>query len=119
MVWQGIPDPMEAVIERGLETAGIEYRRADANPRHLDFYLPGLDLYIEVKRFHTPRVAEQMARVPDIIVIQGMKAAVTFVKMISGYTAKKNRFHRPDYGALVDWNCEAVGDRSDHPASPA
>jgi hypothetical protein len=112
MAWQGQPDPMEQVIERGLEAAGIPYRRTDDNPRRLDFYLPTLDIYIEVKRFHTPRIADQMSRVPDIIVIQGMKAAVTFVKMIVGYSAKSTKFKRPRYDDLVDWNCNGHADHT-------
>src|SRR5688572_6886299 len=105
MAWQGKPDPMEQVIERGLEAACIPYRRTDDNPRRLDFYLPTLDIYIEVKRFHTPRIADQMSRVPDIIVIQGMKAAVTFVKMLGTHVPKKERrFQRPNYDDIVEWN---------------
>jgi hypothetical protein len=106
MTWQGKHDRVEATIELGLEAAGIRYRRADDNPRHLDFYLPDLDIYIEVKRFHTPRTAEQMERVPDIIVVQGLKAAVAFVKMIGGYqksVAKENR--RLHYADILAWNC--------------
>jgi hypothetical protein len=105
MAWQGRLDPMEAVLERGFEAAGIAYRRGDDGPRRLDFYLPTLDIYVEVKRFHTPRIAEQMSRVPDIIVIQGMKAAVTFVKMLGAYTPKKYRKETPLYDDIVDWNC--------------
>jgi hypothetical protein len=105
MAWQGIPDPVERIIADALEKTGIEYVRADAKMgRHLDFYLTRLNIYIEVKRFHTPRVAEQMARVPDVIVIQGEKAAVTFAKMIGGYTQRKNRFARPNYRDIVEWN---------------
>lgn len=104
MSWQGKPDPMEVMIERGLERAGINYRRTDNGPRALDFYLIDLDIYIEVKRFHTIRIVNQMSRVPDIIVIQGMKAASQFVKMIGGYTQRKNIKYKPDYEQIVEWN---------------
>lgn len=104
MAWQGRLDPMEAALERGFEAAGIEYRRADGMTHRLDFYLPGLDVYVEAKRFHTPRIADQMSRVPDIIVIQGMKAAVIFTQMIGGYTAKKHRLRTPLYDEIIEWN---------------
>lgn len=103
----GLPDPVEIVIAEGLERAGIEYERKSENRfPHLDFYLPRLNIYIEVKQFHTDRIADQMSRVPDIIAIQGMKAAVIFVKMISGYTQKKNRYKNPNYNDIVEWNCK-------------
>ena len=104
MSWQGKPDPVETTLERAFNEAGIEYRRADANPRHLDFYLPAFDLYVEVKRYHTDRTAKQMERVPDIVVIQGMKAAVAFARMIGGYTEKKYRKWQPRYGDILEWN---------------
>jgi hypothetical protein len=105
MPGHGIPDPVERVIEDALIECGIEYTRADEMTRHLDFYLPRLNIYIEVKQFHTPRIEKQMARVPDIIVIQGMKAAVIFAKMIGGYRTREQRKHpRPRYDDLIEWN---------------
>lgn len=70
--WQGIPDPMEAMVEQWLIARGIAFTRD--HPSRLDFYLPALDLYIEVKRFATPRIADQLGRVPreDVLVIQGI-----------------------------------------------
>jgi hypothetical protein len=110
MSWQGIPDPVETLLERGFDAAGILYRRADTKKgRHIDFFLPELDIYVEVKRYHTPRTTEQMARVPDIIVIQGMKAAATFVKMIGGYRPRGRKNSLPLYHDIVEWNCSALG----------
>lgn len=108
MTQHGLPDPVETMLERGLDAAGIRYRRADTGPRHLDFYLPDLDIYIEVKQFHTPRTAKQMERVPDIIVIQGIKAAAQFVKMIGGYQDKRARTFKPHYHEIVEYNCPAI-----------
>lgn len=55
----------------------------------LDYYLPDLDLFIEVKRFYTPRAIEQMSRVADkdVILIQGIKA---FKKLMSIVERKRN-----------------------------
>jgi len=65
---------MEDRTERWLIAAGIRYRRDDqtTNGTQLDFYLPDFDIYIEVKRFHTNRIAEQMSRGKNVIAIQGM-----------------------------------------------
>ena len=50
----------------------------------MDFYLPGAAVYIECKRFHTPRACEQMSRVPDVIVVQGLEAARLLARLITG-----------------------------------
>lgn len=69
--WQGKGDVMEDSIERWLLANSIRYRRADDMKTHLDFFLPDFNVYIEVKRYHTPRIADQLQRAPDIIIIQG------------------------------------------------
>jgi len=63
---------MEIATEKWLLRSGINYQRADAG-LGLDFYLPDFDLYIEVKRFHSPRIGEQMSRHPNVIAIQGIE----------------------------------------------
>lgn len=73
MTWQGKCDPMEEITERWLLTNRIAYERADAG-LGLDFYLKDFDLYIEVKRFHSPRIGEQMSRAENVIAIQGIKS---------------------------------------------
>lgn len=44
--------------------------------------IPTEDVHIEVKRFHSPRVAEQMARAENVIVAQGEKAVVLLSRLI-------------------------------------
>jgi len=77
-------DPMEHLIEQALLDAGIAYATEDnpLNAAKLDFYLPDLDLYIEVKRLHTPRIAEQTARVENVIVAQGSDAVTALEKRL-------------------------------------
>jgi len=76
-------DPVESVIQDALDAAGIAYTRdTDARACGLDFYLPALDTHIECKRLHAPRIIEQMSRVENIIVIQGMGAAEAFAEML-------------------------------------
>ena len=73
-------DPMEQIIERALLEAGISFvaDRDGGTPTNLDFHLPDQDVFIEVKRMHTPRVSDQMARAPNVIVAQG-EAGVRFL----------------------------------------
>lgn len=66
-------DPMEAIVAQALTAAGIGYVRDGSNPSNLDFRLDD-GVEIEVKRFHSPRIAEQMARAENVIAIQGREA---------------------------------------------
>lgn len=77
-------DPMERLIEEALLDAGVPFTR-EGQPGHqhaLDFYLPDADVFIEVKRFHSDRIAAQMARVPNVIVAQGKPAVEALAAMI-------------------------------------
>ncbi len=73
-------DPMERLVEEALVDAGIRFAtdQGGGTETRLDFYLPDHDVYIEVKRFHSTRISEQMARAPNVIVAQG-EAAVRFL----------------------------------------
>jgi hypothetical protein len=66
---------MERLIADALDSAEISYvtDEGGANPSHLDFRLHN-GIEIEVKRFHSPRVAQQMARAENVIVAQGAEA---------------------------------------------
>lgn len=74
-MWQGIKDPVELTVAEGLTQAGVKFERDTPRCHRLDFYLPDYDVYIECKQFHTPRVLEQMSRVRNIIVVQGLTSA--------------------------------------------
>ena len=72
-------DPMERAIADALSGMGIQFEREKDG---LDFYLPGCGIYIEVKQFHSARIAEQMSRADNIIVAQGRKAVELLADMI-------------------------------------
>lgn len=76
-------DPLEQVIADALDDAGIPYLsdHDGTNPSHLDFRLSS-GIEIEVKRFHTPRIAEQMARADNVIAIQGEDAVRFFASLV-------------------------------------
>lgn len=74
-----ITDPVENMVAIGLIDAGIEFIHDNpCETNRLDFYLPEHDIYIECKRFHSDRIAEQMSRGKNVIAIQGMAAAEFF-----------------------------------------
>lgn len=77
-----IDDPMEVMMRSALTDAGIRFLEDGENPVHLDFFLPDFDLHIEVKQFHTERVAEQMSRAPNVIVAQGREAVTWLAGLI-------------------------------------
>lgn len=71
-------DPMEAIVAEALDTAGMTYTTGlgGGNPSGLDFRMAN-GIEIEVKRMHSPRIADQMARAENVIALQG-EAAVRF-----------------------------------------
>jgi transcriptional regulator with XRE-family HTH domain len=70
-------DPIERIIETALIDAGIRYAtdQGGGTASRLDFRLLDYGIEIEVKRFHTDRVAAQLARSPEVILVQGERAA--------------------------------------------
>lgn len=72
-----IKDPMERRIAEALTangtlfTAGPPKGAPPDSPLRLDFHLPEHGLYIEVKAFHSDRIARQMALAPNVIAVQG------------------------------------------------
>lgn len=84
-----ISDPIERIIAEALDKAAIQYRRADDSAVALDFYLLTSDVYIEVKQFHTDRIAAQMSRADNVIAVQGRKAAEWLANKISLSTPEK------------------------------
>lgn len=78
-----MPDPIEQMVREALDAAGIEYvEEEDQRANGLDFYLVNVGVHIEVKQFHTPRIAAQMERADDVIAIQGRWAAEVFCGLI-------------------------------------
>lgn len=76
-------DPMEKHVRDTLQMKGIKFTEEQApENQRLDFFVPSLGLHIEVKQFHSPRISNQMARVPNIIAIQGLGAAKAFRKLL-------------------------------------
>ena len=72
-----------------LNGAGITFTRPEgdkADPTTLDYYLPDLDLYIEVKQFHSDRIAKQLSAVPQMtsaLVLVGPKSVEAFSVLAS------------------------------------
>lgn len=81
-----ISDPMERLIAGGLEAGSFRYSHEgdrDAVGQTLDFHLRDLDIYIEVKRFHSPRIADQMSRADNVIVAQGKQAVELLAQLLA------------------------------------
>ncbi len=81
-------DPIEAIVAHALDGRNIQYvmdGEESRSPRNrgLDFYLPDCDIHIEVKAFHSDRIAQQLSRTSNCIVIQGKQAALAFAALIS------------------------------------
>ena len=66
-------DPLEDAAAALLDELGVRYERDD-NVSGLDFKLLDYPVYVEVKQFHSERIADQMSRVRNVIVIQGTES---------------------------------------------
>ena len=75
---------MERIIATALDDADIPYIHGAKSPQNLDFYLPVQDVHIEVKQFHSERIAEQMDRAPNVIAVQGRQAVNFLADCIRG-----------------------------------
>lgn len=77
-------DPIESIVRKALEASPLLFvEEEDPMAKGMDFYLPILDIHIEVKQFHSDRIAEQMSRAANVIAIQGADAARLFAQMLT------------------------------------
>jgi hypothetical protein len=78
-------DPLERMLAEALTAAGIRFvtDAGGGNPSRLDFRLPDHDIEIEVKRFHSPRIADQMARAENVIALQGEATVRWFCELLT------------------------------------
>lgn len=76
---------MERLIADALDKAGVVYATdmGGESPCGLDFYLPDCNLHIEVKQFHSSRIAAQMSRAPNVIAVQGVVAVQWLANLIA------------------------------------
>ena len=75
-------DPLEEVVAEALTAAGIRFTREPHNTPPLDFYLPDFGVFVEVKQFHSDRIARQTAAAPNVVVIQGRAAVELFTNLL-------------------------------------
>jgi len=76
-------NPMERMIAEALAKAGIPFSTDPNQTSRLDFRLETGPVYIEVKQFHSARIAEQMGRVENVVAIQGAEAVAWFATLLS------------------------------------
>ena len=79
-----IDDPMERIIAAALDDADIPFVPGESTPERLDFFLPVQNIHIEVKQFHSDRIAEQMSRADNVIAVQGRAAVNLLADAIRG-----------------------------------
>lgn len=83
-----ISDPLEARIASALDLAGLEYvRDGDMLPNGkrrcvLDFWVPELRTFIEVKQFYSMRADRQLAGELNVVLLQGAEAVDAFCSLL-------------------------------------
>lgn len=79
-----ITDPVELEVAKGLDARGVPFtHESETKDQGADFYLPLHKIHIECKQFATPRTGDQIAKLKNVIVIQGMGAAEFFRGVLS------------------------------------
>jgi hypothetical protein len=81
--------PIESIVRSALEREGLAFTE-DGKPGgdvncNLDFHLTDYGIHVEVKQFHSDRIAEHMARATNVIAIQGKEAAEFFAAILVDY----------------------------------
>lgn len=84
-------DPMEGMIRDALNASRLSFKEGDSNEARLDFYVEPWDIYIEVKQFHSERIAGQMSRVSNVIVAQGEEAVERLAMLIRDSYGEQER----------------------------
>lgn len=80
--------PLEAKLAASLAAVGITFQRdcdPGGTPGNLDFHL-GNDVSIEVKGAHSPRIAAQLGKVHNAIVLQGSASVDFFCALLDANT---------------------------------
>lgn len=78
-------DHLERNLADFLDSKNISFiHESQDKAQVLDFYLPDFGVYIEVKQYHTDRIARQMATQDEVIVIQGKIALQFFISNFNG-----------------------------------
>lgn len=76
-------DDLEERIAKVLNFMNVDFIHESENKeQRLDFYLPKNDIYIEVKKFHTDRVNNQLKSKDNIILFQGTKTIKFLENMV-------------------------------------
>lgn len=75
-------DDLEQRVGELLKKVGIKAIHESINKESaLDFYLPDYEIYIEIKKYHSDRVINQLKSRDNIILVQGRKS-VEFLEII-------------------------------------
>jgi hypothetical protein len=87
--------PLEKQFIILMEGAGVEYTRPEqtqSDPTNLDFYLPAMDLNVEVKQWHSDRIAGQLSKLPRnaaALVLIGRQAVEKFSSLAAALAAER------------------------------
>ena len=79
-------DPMDKLVFTALLYGGYTFRWGENTVSKLDFEVdtPEGVVAIEVKQFHSDRIAKQMSRAENVIAVQGKRAVHMLAGLLEG-----------------------------------
>lgn len=77
-------DHLEKKVGETLQDCGIEFTHDSEVPyKQLDFNLTNSNIHIEIKQYHSDRIAKQMGQFNNVIALQGAKSVQFFCDLLS------------------------------------
>lgn len=75
-------DDLEEMVCKALYEADVEFTH-ESEGAFLDFWIPKWHCYVEVKKFHTDRIAGQLYPHTDVILLMGKQSVKQFCNLLN------------------------------------
>lgn len=104
-------DPMERKLAAAMLKDGVPFTCDQKQTGGLDFLILNAPVYVEVKRFHSDRISDQMGRAENVIAVQGERAVTWFAALFHNHASvvalKRDQERRKN-----EWRAKAIASKA-------